>query len=519
MKKRSKKDFNQFIENISIAFKEVSFGVFLLRDRNELNVKWVNDTAKKYFGENILEKSLVEEGIIDLNEIYGKSLNSIQKKSDKKSVKYIIEGEENNYVANVIRLTKEFDEETYLVFIDFEKEDSLSMIDRETYGEIFEANWKIINNAKNPFIIISEENEILYSNEKAKELGLNVGFGTETNYFQDKINGNPKSSKDINLKRVALKKHNNLEVKIKDNYFTLKASTVKINSKENYYIVILNDITKRKKLENKLKELNVELEKEAKVKTKKLRKAYDDLKRLDSLRSDFVNIAGHELRTPLTSIMGYSELLLNEKEEFSEKQQEFLKIIFDECRHINNILKDMLDINKIQSGKYDMDFADHKLKEMIDEVENVFKIDFKNSKIDFIKILKFDEDTKIRCDRSKVLQVLKNLISNAIKFTDEGGQVTLNVIEDDNEFVFSVKDTGIGISKEEQDRIFEKFYQVGTHMRRNKSGSGLGLSIAREIISRHSGQIKVFSEKGYGSEFIFNIPKEIERKKKEKIYY
>ncbi|MFW6025882.1 MAG: sensor histidine kinase [Candidatus Woesearchaeota archaeon] len=521
-----KKKFKEFKENINKAFREVDFGVMLLENKNKLYVKWANEVTKEYIGKDILNKSLVDKGLINTRKIYqNNNINTIEKQSKKKSIKLIIEGEKKDFLANIIRLTKEFNHEIYLVFIDLEKKDDFSLIDNKAYKEIFEANWEMINKAKNPFLIVNQNNKILYTNCKAKEYGLKSSFSNNKdnkNDFSKKvklINEENKESK-IDLEKISKKENeNNCEIKVKNNYFNPKVSKISVSDDQTYYLVILNNITKKRELEHKLKELNEELEKEAKVKTKKLRKAYDDLKRLDSLRSDFVNIAGHELRTPLTSIMGYSELLLNDSENLNKKQKEFLKIIFDECRHINNILKDMLDINKIESGKYEMSFSEHELIEIIEEVENVFKIDFKKSNINFIKVLKIDEDTKIRCDKSKLIQVLKNLISNAIKFTDEGGKITLNVIEDRNEFVFSVKDTGVGISKEEQDRIFEKFYQIGSHLRRNKNGSGLGLSIAREIISGHSGKIKVFSEKGYGTEFIFNIPKEIEKKKKEKIYY
>ena len=523
---KQRKNFEEFKKNINKAFREVDFGVMLLEDKKKLKVKWANEVTKGYLGENILNESLVKKEIINLKELYENNINSLEEQSNKKSIKLIIKGKEKDYLANIIRLTKEFDHEIYLVFIDLQKRNDLSLINKKTYDEIFEANWEMINKAKNPFLIINQDDKILYTNCKAKEYGLKSNLSnnkkSEDNNFSKKvklINENEQELK-INLEKISKKNNENkCEIKVKDSYFNPKVSKITLDKDKTYYLVILNNITKRRELEHKLKELNEELEKEAKVKTKKLRRAYDDLKRLDTLRSDFVNVAGHELRTPLTSIMGYSELLLDDTENLNKKQKEFLKIIFDECRHINNILKDMLDINKIESGKYEMSFSEHKLIEIIEEVENVFKIDFKKSKINFVKILKIEKDTKIRCDKSKLIQVLKNLISNAIKFTDEGGKITLSVIEDKNEFVFSVKDTGIGISKEEQDRIFEKFYQVGTHLRRNKSGSGLGLSIAREIISGHSGKIKVFSESGYGSEFIFNIPKEIEKKKKEKIYY
>ena len=223
------------------------------------------------------------------------------------------------------------------------------------------------------------------------------------------------------------------------------------------------------------------------------------------LKSQFLASMSHELRTPMNSILGLTELIL-EKADMSTKNQERLQVVLNSGRRLMTLINDILDLSKIEAGKMDIRVEDVLLEEVIGEISNSITPLVMNKGIDF----KIERNTNtrvvIKTDRGRVVQVLINLLGNAVKFTEKG-EVKLCVSVKDNErLIFDVKDTGIGVSENDQKVIFEEFRQADGSTSRRYGGTGLGLSICKKISDLLGGDLTMKSESGKGSVFTFNIP-------------
>ena len=238
------------------------------------------------------------------------------------------------------------------------------------------------------------------------------------------------------------------------------------------------------------------------------------LRELDRLKSAFLANISHELRTPMNSIIGYSDLLLDGVDgPINEEQNKSLDKIIDNAKHLLQLINNLLDLSKIESGKIEIEAVQFNLKGLIDSVVPFFKgmITKKGLTLD----IDIEENLPLVCgDEDKIKHVLINLLNNAIKFTHEGGIIIRAKISDrgiqpGESPIFAevcVEDTGIGIKDEDLDKIFKKFMQADISASRRYEGTGLGLSIARGLIALHNGMIWVTSEYGKGSQFYFTIP-------------
>lgn len=231
-----------------------------------------------------------------------------------------------------------------------------------------------------------------------------------------------------------------------------------------------------------------------------------ELKRLEGIRRDFVANVSHELRTPLSSIKGYAETLLDGAIDDKKHAKEFLRIIHDDAVRLANLVNDLLDLSKIESGKLTLILQPLKVKDVIEQVSTMLKHQANVKKID-LSISVSDAITKIYADESRLAQVFVNLIDNAIKYTPQGGSVMVSAKESDSMIAVSVSDTGVGISEEDQERLFERFYRVDKARSRSMGGTGLGLAIVKHIVQAHKGTIKLTSELGKGSTFTISFPK------------
>jgi len=238
------------------------------------------------------------------------------------------------------------------------------------------------------------------------------------------------------------------------------------------------------------------------------------LRELDRLKSAFLANISHELRTPMNSIIGYSDLLLDGVDGvINEEQEKSLGKITDNAKHLLQLINNLLDLSKIESGKIEIEAVQFNLKGLIDSVVSFFKgmITKKGLTLDF----DIEKNLPLVCgDEDKIKHVLINLLNNAIKFTHEGG-ITISAkisdrgIQPGESPIFAgvcVEDTGIGIKDEDLDKIFDKFIQADISASRRYEGTGLGLSIARGLIALHNGMIWATSEYGKGSQFYFTIP-------------
>jgi diguanylate cyclase (GGDEF)-like protein/PAS domain S-box-containing protein len=294
---------------------------------------------------------------------------------------------------------------------------------------------------------------------------------------------------------------------------------------------VSKDITEKKRLERAIDERNRELQElneklEAKVveRTAELREANRALEKSSELKSKFIATMSHELRTPLNSILGFSELLMEDSlHPLTEKQKRYATNVFNSGSHLLQLINNILDLAKIESGKMELSCESFDVRQVISEVESVIR-PLANKKSQKLIFGIADEVTTLWADRVKFKQILYNLLSNSIKFTHEGGDIlveagiTTATSEDsvrpaqglqklrNDHFSLTVTDTGIGISKEDQDRIFGEFEQVDSSFSRRYEGTGLGLALTKKLIELHGGDIRVESEEGKGSRFIMVMP-------------
>jgi len=224
------------------------------------------------------------------------------------------------------------------------------------------------------------------------------------------------------------------------------------------------------------------------------------------LKTEFLASMSHELRTPLNVIIGFSELMLDEiPGPVNKEQRQCLDDILDSGRHLLGLINELLDLSKIESGKMTLNLKSIALTAVIASSYNTIMAILTPKKQSFdVKIV--EGLPTVYADEVRLRQVLLNLISNSAKFTPDGGKLGIEVVGKGDWCQVSVIDNGIGIKKEHQKRIFEPFYQLDSSLVKPKSGSGLGLAVAKQIIDKHGGRIWVESEYGKGSRFIFTLP-------------
>lgn len=227
------------------------------------------------------------------------------------------------------------------------------------------------------------------------------------------------------------------------------------------------------------------------------------LRQLETMRQDFVANVSHELKTPLTSIKGFVEILMDSALDDRETTDRFLSIINQEAERLNNLIHDLLDISKLESGQTTLNkkpvHLDTLLDEIILSVEN--RLREKN-----LELKRAINAPIMQADEGLLREVIINLVDNAIKYTPEGAVITLGSDATEAGVRFFVKDNGFGIPEESRSRIFERFYRVDKGRSREMGGTGLGLSIVKHIIDRHGGKVAAESELGKGSEFWFILP-------------
>jgi two-component system phosphate regulon sensor histidine kinase PhoR len=229
------------------------------------------------------------------------------------------------------------------------------------------------------------------------------------------------------------------------------------------------------------------------------------VRRLETVRRDFVSNISHELRTPLASLKALTETLQNGALADPEAGQRFLGRIVTEVDALTQMAQELLDLSKIESGRVALDLASVPPKRLLTSAVERMKTQAERAGLSLYAKGAEDDQPDVRADEARLEQVLVNLIHNAVKFTRPGGEVVLSADSVEGAVRFAVKDTGIGIPAEEVSRIFERFYRVDKS--RAGSGTGLGLSIARHIVEAHGGEIWVESEEGRGSTFFFTIPR------------
>jgi signal transduction histidine kinase len=242
-------------------------------------------------------------------------------------------------------------------------------------------------------------------------------------------------------------------------------------------------------------------------------------RQLERQKDEFISTASHEMRTPLTAMEGYLDLATNPNiTKIDEKAKEFLDKAHAQVLGMSRLMKDLLNISKIEEGKFELSKQSFEIKDLIKSVIETLtkmaegkglKLKFAESNISFSGKKAIGVSTKVMADQDKAREVLNNLIENAIKYT-KTGEVDVSVAYDQDFATICIADTGIGIAQDDQKHIFQKFYQVADYETREVGGTGLGLYITRSMVEMNGGKIWVESKKGQGSKFFFTIPRSID---------
>lgn len=281
--------------------------------------------------------------------------------------------------------------------------------------------------------------------------------------------------------------------------------------------------------ENEIKEINQNLEIRIEERTKELNESKIQAEKANSSKSEFLSNMSHEIRTPMNAIIGFTEILLNSK--LPEKELKYVNTIKSSGNTLISLINDILDLSKIEAGKFQLSKEATDIKSLVLDIKNAFYPKLKEKGLELNMNINANIPSLLYLDKSRVRQILFNIVGNSVKFTAKG-QIDINVSslinkDDCIDLIIEIKDTGIGIIKEQQERIFKAFEQQTRQNSNLYGGTGLGLAICKRLIELMKGEIKVESEKGEGSTFTvklfdIKIAQDIDKKitdKKSKTHY
>ncbi|MBZ9572448.1 PAS domain S-box protein [Patescibacteria group bacterium] len=426
----------------------------------------------------ILSKDTIEKGFVK-----GKEINIFTKEKRKVPVS----------ASTVLRKSEEGEIIGYFIgffdLIDIKKKEGelknaqtalLNMLEdtekeRERVEEEKNKTLAIITNFADGLLVFDKENNLLLINPQAEDffeikakkiVGKSISKIAKFSPFKSLINLFGEEIKKIFRKELSLGKNLVLEI----------TTTPFIREKEKLgTLVILHDITREKLIER--------------------------------MKTEFVSLSAHQLRTPLSAIKWTLRMLLDgDLGEITKEQRDFLKKTYRSNERMINLINDLLNVARIEEGRYIYRPIFANIEEIVRSVINSFneEIERKNIKFEFKKLEK--KLPKILIDTEKMKVVIENLLDNAIRYTFPGGQVTVSLKYAKKEIEFSIEDTGVGIPEDQQERVFTKFFRAANVMRMETEGTGLGLFTTKNIIEAHGGKIWFESKENKGTTFYFTLP-------------
>jgi signal transduction histidine kinase len=255
-----------------------------------------------------------------------------------------------------------------------------------------------------------------------------------------------------------------------------------------------------------LKDLLTSLEERVEQRTRELAEAHDEAVAANKSKSEFVSVVSHELKLPMTSIKGYSDLMLSGATgQLNENQVNFLNTIRNNVNRMATLVSDLADISRIESGNLRLEPREVPVWDVIDEVVTLTRTQV-TQKNQTVAVNIPDELPKAWCDRNRLAQILTNLVSNANKYTQEGGAIIVHATRQDDMIQIKVEDNGLGMTPEDQQKLFSKFFRSADDKVREAPGTGLGLSITKNLIELQGGKIWFESEFRKGTSFYFTVP-------------
>lgn len=273
----------------------------------------------------------------------------------------------------------------------------------------------------------------------------------------------------------------------------------------------VREVVKRAVTEAILRRDNRRLQQEVDFKNQELAQkyteleaAYERLKELDKAKASFFSMVSHDLRHPIAVAKGYLELIRTGKEELNPETRSGVEIAEQEMRYLNELVDDVLDLSRMDAGYYHIDRQPLQVAMLLQQARVAFRAQAAQRNI-ALEIEPCEDLPLVSADSLRMNQVLSNLIENALKFTPEGGRITMNANPFDEQVAISVRDTGVGIEPGEHEKIFDRFYRIRRGEQVEDKGSGLGLAICREIVRLHGGRIWAESEMGKGATFYLTL--------------
>ena len=290
--------------------------------------------------------------------------------------------------------------------------------------------------------------------------------------------------------------------------FALLSALFTISFLFQFYILDYK-IKDEKMNKNNLERLLLEQDKTARMlirRDRALSKANERLREIDKLKSEFVSVAAHQMRTPLSGIKWSLDMLAKgHLGPINVKQKRMLLKSYESNERMILLVNNLLNTDRIESGRTELNLARMDLRDLITNVLYYIYPQANSKEID-VNISAEEERTPVEVDPGKMREVFQNILENAVKYTEKGGRIDIDIYHEKENAVVSVSDTGIGIPEDFKDKIFTKFYRGDNAVKMKTEGSGLGLFVAKEIIERHGGRLTFESEEGVGSTFYVSIP-------------